>query len=78
MIIKIVKISLFVINFILLFCTCLLLTHITQVLQLTATSLPVALVESFLTMLDAEELSSLSSAAQIKELGSTPANTMKM
>ena len=74
----IVKISLFVISFILLFCTCLLLTHITQVLQLTATSLPVALVESFLTMLDAEELSPLFSAAQTVGLESITANTMKM
>ena len=73
----IVKISLLVISFILLFCTCLLLTHNMQVLQLTATSLPVAVVESFLTMLDAEELNSLFSAAQTVELGSTTANTMK-
>ena len=37
-----------------------------------------AVVESSLTMLDAEELSPLSSAAQIVELVSTAANTVKM
>ena len=48
-------------------------------LQLTAMPiLAEAVVESFLTMLDAEELSPLSSAAQIKELGSTAASTTKM
>ena len=37
-----------------------------------------AVVESFLTMLDAEELSPLFSAAQIMELVSTAVNTVKM
>ena len=37
-----------------------------------------AVVESSLTMLDAEELSPLSSAAQIKELESTAADTVTM
>ena len=37
-----------------------------------------AVVESFLTMLDAEEPSPLSSAALIVELEFTPAPTMKM
>ena len=41
-------------------------------------TLAVAVVESFLTMLDAEELSPLFSAAQIVELESTPASTVKM
>ena len=50
-----------------------------QVLQLTAMpTLAVAVVESFLTMLDVEAPSPLSSAAQIKELVSTTANTVKM
>ena len=53
--------------------------HFIQVLQLTAMpTLAGAVVESLLTMLDAEELSPLSSAAQIKELVSTAANTVKM
>ena len=37
-----------------------------------------AVVESFLTMLDAKELSHCSSAAQIMELVSTAASTVKM
>ena len=41
-------------------------------------TLAVAVVESFLTMLDAEELSLLSSAAQIVELESTAATMVKM
>ena len=50
-----------------------------QVLQLTPEpALAVALVESFLTILDAEELSPLSSAAHIKELEYTTASTTKM
>ena len=48
-------------------------------LQLTAMpTLAEAVVESFLTMLDAEELSPLFSAAQIVELVSTAVNTVKM
>ena len=48
-------------------------------LQLTAMlTSAVAVVESSLTMLDAEELSHLSSAALIKELEYTAANTVKM
>ena len=51
----------------------------TQVLQLTAMpTLAEGVVESFLTMLDAKELSPLSSAAQIVELASTAASTVKM
>jgi len=51
----------------------------TQVLQLTAMpTLAEAVVESFLTMLDAEELSPLFSAAHIVELEFTAANTVKM
>ena len=50
-----------------------------QVLQLTAMpALAVAVVESFLTMLDAEEPSPLSSVALIVELEFTAAPTMKM
>ena len=50
-----------------------------QVLQLTVMpTLAEAVVESFLTMLDAEEPSPLFSAAQIMELVSTAANTVKM
>ena len=41
-------------------------------------TLAVAVVESFLTMLDAEELSPLSSAAQIVELESTAVSMVKM
>ena len=41
-------------------------------------TLAVAVVESFLTMLDAQGLNPLSSAAQIVELESTAANTVKM
>ena len=41
-------------------------------------TLAVAVVESFLTMLDAEELSRLSSPAQIMELEFTAASTVKM
>ena len=41
-------------------------------------TLAVAVVESFLTMLDAEELNPLSSAAQIVELESTAASMGKM
>ena len=41
-------------------------------------TLAVAVVESFLTMLDAEELNPLSSAAQIVELESTAASMVKM
>ena len=41
-------------------------------------TLAVAVVESFLTMLDAEELSPLFSAAQIVELESTAASMVKM
>ena len=53
--------------------------HFIQVLQLIAMpTLAEAMVESFLTMLDAEELNPLSSAAQIKELVSTAASTVKM
>ena len=53
--------------------------HFIQVLQLTEMpTLAVALVESFLTMLDAEELNPLSSAAQIVELESTAASMVKM
>ena len=37
-----------------------------------------AVVESFLTMLDAQEVSPLFSAAQIVELVSTAVNTVKM
>ena len=51
----------------------------TQVLQLTAMpTLAEAVVESFLTMLDAQEVSPLFSAAQIVELVSTAVNTVKM
>ena len=51
----------------------------TQVLQLIAMpTLAEAVVESFLTMLDAVELSPLSSAAQIMELVCIAANTVKM
>ena len=74
----VVKILLFVISFILVFFTCLLLTHNIQVLQLTATPLLVAVVESFLTMLDVQELNPPFSAALIKESESTTASTMKM
>ena len=49
-----------------------------QVLLLIAMPLAVAVVESFWTMLDAEELSPFSSTAQIMELESTAANTVKM
>ena len=50
-----------------------------QVLQLTAMpTLAEAVVESFSTMLDAEELSLLFSAAQTVELESTAANTVEM
>jgi len=49
------------------------------VLQLTAMpTLAEAVVESFLTMLDAQEVSPLFSAAQIVELVSTAVNTVKM
>ena len=48
-------------------------------LQLTAMpTLAEAVVESFLTMLDAQEVSPLFSAAQIVELVSTAVNTVKM
>ena len=51
----------------------------TQVLQLIAMpTLAEAVVESFLTMLDAQGLSPLSSAAQIMELVSIAASTVKM
>ena len=50
-----------------------------QVLQLTTMpTLAEAVVESFLTMLDAEELSPLFSAAQIVELEFIAANTVEM
>ena len=53
--------------------------NFTQVLQLTLVpTLAEAVVESFLTMLDAEEPSLFSSAAQIVELESTAASTVKM
>ena len=53
--------------------------HFIQVLQLTAMpTLAKAVVESFLTMLDAQGLNRLSSAAQIAELESTAANTVTM
>ena len=53
--------------------------HFIQVLQLTAMpTLVEALVESFLTMLDVQGQSLLSSAAQIKELVSTAASMVKM
>ena len=53
--------------------------HFIQVLQLTAMpTLVEALVESFLTMLDVQGRSLLSSAAQIKELVSTAASMVKM
>ena len=53
--------------------------HFIQVLQLTAMPILVeALVESFLTMLDVQGRSLLSSAAQIKELVSTAASMVKM
>ena len=52
--------------------------HSMQVLLLIAMPLAVAVVVSFLTMLGAEELSPLSSAAQIVELESIAANTVKM
>ena len=47
-------------------------------LQLIPIPLAVVVVESFLTMLDAQELSPLSSTAQIVELESTTASTVKM
>ena len=62
----------------LLFCACLLLTYNIQVLQLTAIPLLVAVVGSFLTMLDVQELNPPFSVALIEELESTTANTMKM
>ena len=53
--------------------------NFTQVLQLSAMpTLAVAVVESSLTMLDAQGLSPLSSAAQIVELESTAADTVTM
>ena len=53
--------------------------NFTQVLQLSAMpTLAVAVVESSLTMLDAQGLSPLSSAAQIVELVSTAASIVKM
>ena len=47
-------------------------------LQLIPIPLAAAVVESFLTMLDAEAPSPLSSAAQIVELVSIAASTVKM
>ena len=59
--------------------TCIHVGWSLQVLQLTPMpALAVALVESFLTMLDAEAPSPLSSDAHIKGLEYTTANTMKM
>ena len=53
--------------------------NFTQVLQLIAVpTLAEAVVESFLTVLDVQGLSLLSSAAQIMELESTAASTVKM